>query len=66
LVVEPSKRLNADQILKHPWVVGDVTPRKNLPSVALKIKEFNARRKFRRAQMMVIAANKFKNALKGI
>ena len=47
LVTDPNKRLNADGILKHPWIVGDVTPRKNLPSVTKKIKEMNARRKFR-------------------
>jgi calcium/calmodulin-dependent protein kinase I len=49
LVVDPSKRLTADGILKHPWVVGDVTPRKNLPIVTAKIKEFNARRRLKRA-----------------
>jgi len=47
LVVDPAKRLNADGILKHPWIVGDVTPRKNLPSVTAKIKEFNARRRLK-------------------
>jgi calcium/calmodulin-dependent protein kinase I len=49
LVVDPSKRLTADGILKHPWVVGDVTPRKNLPIVTAKLKEFNAKRKLKRA-----------------
>ena len=47
MVVDPAKRLNADGILKHPWIVGDVTPRKNLPSVTAKIKEFNARRRLK-------------------
>ncbi len=47
LVVDPYKRLNADGILKHPWIVGDVTPRKNLPTVSAKIKEFNARRRLK-------------------
>jgi calcium/calmodulin-dependent protein kinase I len=64
LVVDPSKRLTADGILKHPWVVGDVTPRKNLPSVTAKIKEFNARRKLKRAQLVVRMSIKFKNMLK--
>jgi len=66
LISDPSKRLNAREILKHPWIVADVTPRKHLPSVGTKIKEFNAKRRFKRAQMLVMAANKFKNALKGL
>ena len=47
LVTDPNKRLNAEGILKHPWIVGDVTPRKNLPTVTAKIKEFNARRRLK-------------------
>jgi serine/threonine protein kinase len=64
LVVDPYKRLNADQILKHPWIVGDVTPRKNLPSVTAKIKEFNARRRLKRAQLLVLINVKWKNIVK--
>jgi len=64
LVVDPSKRLNAEGILKHPWVVGDVTPRNNLPTVTAKIKEFNARRKLKRAQLVVRMSIKFKNMIK--
>lgn len=47
LVVDPTKRLTADAVLKHPWIIGDVTPRKGLPTVTAKIKEFNARRKWK-------------------
>ncbi len=47
LVVEPSERLSAEKILEHPWVVGEKTPRKNLPQLTSKIREFNAKRKFR-------------------
>lgn len=47
LQVDPKKRYNADQILKHPWIVGDVTPRKSLPIVTTKIKEFNAKRRLK-------------------
>ena len=28
LVRDPSKRLNAEQLLAHPWVIGEGTPRK--------------------------------------
>jgi len=30
LVKDPKKRLNAEQILSHPWMNGDKTPRTNL------------------------------------
>jgi calcium/calmodulin-dependent protein kinase I len=64
LIADPKKRLDADQILAHPWIVGDVTPRKKLPQVTEKIKEFNAKRRFKRAQLMVMAANKWRNLVK--
>jgi len=57
LQVDPKKRFNADQILKHPWIVGDVTPRKSLPIVATKIKEFNSKRRWKRAQMALRIVN---------
>jgi calcium/calmodulin-dependent protein kinase IV len=47
LVIDPMSRLNATQILEHPWVSGDSTPRTELPNVAEKIKEFNAKRRFK-------------------
>jgi len=43
-VVDPKKRLNAEEILKHDWVVGDKTPRKSLASVTSRIKELNAKK----------------------
>jgi serine/threonine protein kinase len=47
LVVDPTQRYDGDQILAHPWVIGEKTPRKDLPQVMKKIREFNAKRKFR-------------------
>ena len=47
LVVDPNVRLTATQIIEHPWVVGEKTPRKILHSVTAKIKEFNAKAKFK-------------------
>ncbi|CDW88495.1 protein kinase domain containing protein [Stylonychia lemnae] len=47
LVKEPSLRLNAEQLLSHPWIIGDGTPRKQLPNVTQQIKEFNTRRRFK-------------------
>jgi len=64
LVVDPYKRIDADGILKHPWIVGDVTPRKNLPTVSAKIKEFNARRRLKRAQLLVLINVKWRGLIK--
>ena len=47
LILDPTKRFDADKILAHPWIVGEKTPRKQLPNVTNKIREFNAKRKFK-------------------
>ncbi len=41
LVVDATKRFDADKILAHPWIVGEKTPCKLLPHVTDKIREFN-------------------------
>jgi hypothetical protein len=56
LVVDPSLRLPASAVLAHPWVAGGASAAP-LPSVAAKLKEFNARRKFRDGVRKVIATN---------
>jgi calcium/calmodulin-dependent protein kinase I len=43
LVADPGKRYTADKILSHPWIAGGKTPRKQLSSVASKIKEYKAK-----------------------
>ena len=63
LVVEPSKRLDIEDILAHPWINGEDTPRTELPEVQDKIKKYNAARKLKRATYSIIAANRFKNIL---
>lgn len=63
LVVDPAKRLNAEQIMAHPWIQGENTPRNQLPNVPEKMKEYNAKRRFKRAGYLVVAANRFKNIL---
>ena len=61
LVVDPKERLNADQILDHPWIKGDDNPLNELDSAKVKIAEFNARRKLKKATYSIIAANRFKS-----
>ena len=63
LAKDPNQRLNAEQLLEHPWVRGISTPRVLLPSVTQQIKEFNARRKLKRAAYSVMAAIRFRNIL---
>jgi len=63
LHVDPKKRMNADQILEHPWVLGEMTPRKILPNVTDKIRDFNSKRKFKRAEM---ASTDFMKSLKTV
>jgi calcium/calmodulin-dependent protein kinase I len=60
LAVDPKKRLRADDILNHTWMIGDVTPRKNLPSLASKIKQYNdTSKKVKKVGNLLIAATKF-------
>jgi Protein kinase domain. len=47
LCVDPKKRLSPNDILSHAWIVGDVTPRKNLTSLPGKIKEYNLKKKLK-------------------
>jgi len=64
-VVDPEARLTPDAILQHPWIVGNVAPNKEFSdSYTKNLKEFNARRKLKKAGNMVMAANRFKNIVK--
>lgn len=47
LVVDPQKRLNAEQILAHPWVYGDKAPIRTLENVKENMRQYNIKRKFK-------------------
>lgn len=47
LVVDPHKRLTAEQILAHPWVYGDKTPVHTLGNVKENMRQYNIKRKFK-------------------
>jgi len=64
LCADPRKRLKSDQILAHPWMVGDETPRKNLPNITDKIREYNAKKKFKKVGTIAIALGKWNAAFK--
>ena len=63
LVTDPTKRLTAEQVLAHKWVVGSVKDSNvNLSSIgwADNMKRFNARVKLKRAMLKVRAASRFR------
>jgi len=64
LNAEPRSRLKADAVLAHPWMVGDVTPRKALPNITDKIREYNAKKKFKKVGTLAMALSKWNNAFK--
>jgi serine/threonine protein kinase len=56
LLVDPEKRLPAAKVLEHPWVAGGASAAP-LSSVAARLKQFNARRKFRDGVHKVMVTN---------
>ena len=60
LVVDPDKRLTADQALRHPWfMVGDhELISRNLAKTLDTMKKFNAKRKFKGKVKGIILANR--------
>lgn len=60
LVVEPAQRMDGEGIMSHPWIKGEGTPRKELPTVLGEIKKFNARRKFRKVASVVMVGMRWK------
>jgi len=56
LVVDPKKRFSAEQALQHPWIAGTTANPEPLQNeVIVKIKRFNARRKFKMAITATLA-----------
>lgn len=47
LVVDPYKRLTADQILAHPWISGEKAPVIVLENVREQMRQYNIKRKFK-------------------
>jgi len=64
LNADPKSRLKSDAILAHPWMVGDVTPRKALPNITDKIREYNAKKKFKKVGTLAMALSRWNTAFK--
>lgn len=47
IVYDPAQRITASAALKHPWICGKTTNSCHLPSTQDRLRQFNARRKFK-------------------
>nr|CAD7398150.1 unnamed protein product [Timema cristinae] len=58
LQLEPSSRPTASEALEHPWVKGETPRCTNMANVVKRLREFNAKRKFRAATHAVLATRR--------
>ncbi|XP_022195617.2 calcium/calmodulin-dependent protein kinase type IV isoform X4 [Nilaparvata lugens] len=54
----PDDRISAEDALAHPWITGQTAKTLPLASTQVRLREFNARRKFKAATQAVLAAQK--------
>ncbi|KAG9148601.1 hypothetical protein Leryth_017364 [Lithospermum erythrorhizon] len=60
LKVNPEMRPSAEQILEHPWVVGDSAKEDPMDAeIVSRLQSFNARRKFRAAALASVLSSSF-------
>jgi serine/threonine protein kinase len=58
LKVNPKERFNADQILNHQWFSG-LAPTTSMPQITEQLKQYNAKRRFRKYANVAVATTKF-------
>ncbi|KAE8882913.1 hypothetical protein PF005_g4296 [Phytophthora fragariae] len=63
LVLKPTERWTARQLLEHPWIAGDAAKDVQLSTALQELRKFNARRKFRAAVSTVKATISLTKAL---
>jgi len=63
LVRDPVQRLTANLALEHPWVKGITTRSVHIDKTVTKLRQFNARRKFKAATHAVLATQRAMNHL---
>ncbi|KAL0455694.1 UNVERIFIED_CONTAM: Calcium and calcium/calmodulin-dependent serine/threonine-protein kinase [Sesamum latifolium] len=60
LKVDPDLRPSADEILRHPWVTGELAKQEQMDAeIVSRLQSFNARRKFRAAAMASMLSSSF-------
>ncbi|PIN15686.1 Ca2+/calmodulin-dependent protein kinase, EF-Hand protein superfamily [Handroanthus impetiginosus] len=60
LSVNPNLRPSAEEILRHPWVTGDLAKQEQMDAeIVSRLQSFNARRKFRAAAMASVLSSSF-------
>lgn len=58
LQIDPEKRLTAKDALNHPWVCGETVNQEHMEATQKRLREIQARRKFRAATHAVLAARR--------
>jgi serine/threonine protein kinase len=61
LVVDPSTRLDAQQVLEHPWITGEGRNDVVLSETVRKLALFNAKKKFKGLAHAMVATNRMKS-----
>ncbi|KAL0292415.1 UNVERIFIED_CONTAM: Calcium and calcium/calmodulin-dependent serine/threonine-protein kinase [Sesamum angustifolium] len=60
LKVDPDLRPSAEEILRHPWVTGELAKQEQMDAeIVSRLQSFNARRKFRAAAMASMLSSSF-------
>ena len=60
LTTDPKSRYGGEEVMAHPWIKGEGTPRTKLPNMLNELKKFNAKRKFKKVASAVIAGVRLK------
>lgn len=67
LCLDPNARMNADEALRHRWLTrgrrGSTVENNDLSSAVAELKRYNATRKFRKAVLAVLAANRIRSLM---
>ncbi|XP_075230375.1 calcium/calmodulin-dependent protein kinase type IV-like [Lycorma delicatula] len=63
VVCDPEQRITATAALNHPWICGKTTNTYPLPSTQDRLRQFNARRKFKAATQAILATHKAMNLI---